>query len=319
MYRTDKQFMKDPTTAHARIYIGNIAETVVADNLEQKFKIHGKILGLVLQRGFGFIQYQNEFQAKQAIDAEHGAMFHGRKLNVKQAYGHNPNQNAPNKQFNSFQPPNNPPTNQQYPPHYQNFERPKEPEREVSRPGPPQQEQQHTQSTQQSPMHQQQQPVPPSPQKTQQPSQHQNMQQIYPQNDSLRQECHDGEPPMSDNSGLPSMGGPLGPPQRDRDPSGPLMSVGSGPPPMGPGGRPPMGAVDGPSMGPAGGTPIVPPGGSPMAGAGAPPLGGGGGPPIGGNGPPMSNEKSEKRGRKRRRGGGRDRELDRHGLPMDYR
>lgn len=38
MYRTDKQFMKDPATAHARIYIGNIAESVVAENLEQKFR-----------------------------------------------------------------------------------------------------------------------------------------------------------------------------------------------------------------------------------------------------------------------------------------
>ncbi|GJQ67887.1 hypothetical protein Trydic_g16647 [Trypoxylus dichotomus] len=80
MYRTDKKFMRDPTTASARIYIGNLSETIVPDNLEEKFKIYGKVLGLVLQRGFGFIQFENEVQAKSAIEAEHATMFHGRKI-----------------------------------------------------------------------------------------------------------------------------------------------------------------------------------------------------------------------------------------------
>lgn len=84
MYRTDKKFMRDPATASARIYIGNLSETIVPDNLEEKFKAHGKVLGLVLQRGFGFIQFENESQAKGAIEAEHGTMFYGRKLIVRE-------------------------------------------------------------------------------------------------------------------------------------------------------------------------------------------------------------------------------------------
>lgn len=86
MYRTDKQFMRDPATASSRIYVGNLPETVVADNLEQKFKIHGRILGLVLQRGFGFIQFENDEQAQTAIDREHGSNFCGRKINVRRAF-----------------------------------------------------------------------------------------------------------------------------------------------------------------------------------------------------------------------------------------
>ncbi|KAI4470476.1 nuclear receptor coactivator 5-related [Holotrichia oblita] len=84
MYRTDKKFMRDPATASARIYIGNLSETVVPDNLEEKFKVYGKVLGLVLQRGFGFIQFETESQAKAAIEAEHGTTFHGRKIIVRE-------------------------------------------------------------------------------------------------------------------------------------------------------------------------------------------------------------------------------------------
>ena len=87
MYRTDKQFMKNPATASSRIYIGSLnVDTVIPDHLEERFKVHGNILGLVLQRGFGFIQYENEAQAQNAIKMEHGTMFHDRKLIVKQAF-----------------------------------------------------------------------------------------------------------------------------------------------------------------------------------------------------------------------------------------
>lgn len=99
MYRSDKQFMKNPATASSRIYIGSIPETVVAADLEERFRIHGSILGLVLQRGFGFIQFETDEQAQTAIRKEHGTMLHGRKLNVRQAVDksrlNNPPQNVP--------------------------------------------------------------------------------------------------------------------------------------------------------------------------------------------------------------------------------
>ncbi|GLV34425.1 Neosin [Carabus blaptoides fortunei] len=60
-------------------------ETVTPDKLEEHFKSHGTILGAVVQRGFGFIQFEEDKCAQLAIQNEHGVMFQGRKLNVKQA------------------------------------------------------------------------------------------------------------------------------------------------------------------------------------------------------------------------------------------
>lgn len=122
MYRTDKKFMRDPATASSRIYIGNLAETIVPDNLEETFKVYGKVLGLVLQRGFGFLQFETEAQARAAIEAEHGTIFHGRKMIVREVLEHkgkkpNGDQNNTNiqpppilvqSQKNVLQPPNKP-------------------------------------------------------------------------------------------------------------------------------------------------------------------------------------------------------------------
>ncbi|CAG9856674.1 unnamed protein product [Phyllotreta striolata] len=85
MYRTDKQFMKNPATAAMRIYIGNLAKTVIANDLEQKFKQHGNIIGLSLNAGFAFIQFDTESEAQSAITVENGTMLCGRKIIVKQA------------------------------------------------------------------------------------------------------------------------------------------------------------------------------------------------------------------------------------------
>ncbi|EEZ99461.1 nuclear receptor coactivator 5 [Tribolium castaneum] len=103
MYRTDKQFMTNPATAPSRIYIGGIPKTVVAADLEEKFKVHGKILGLVLQMGFAFIQFENESQSHAAIQNENNTMLHGRKICVRQALdktqkgANNMNKQMPNR------------------------------------------------------------------------------------------------------------------------------------------------------------------------------------------------------------------------------
>lgn len=77
--------MKNPATASSRIYVGSLPENTINKDLEEKFEVHGKILGLVLQKGFGFIQFETEQQAKSAIAAEHGSLIHNRKINVRQA------------------------------------------------------------------------------------------------------------------------------------------------------------------------------------------------------------------------------------------
>lgn len=93
MYRTEKSFMRDPATANCRIYVGNLDETITSDSLEEHFKKHGKVIGVIVQRGFGFIQFEEETSAQEAIKNEHGVTFQGRKLNVKQAFDNKSKQN----------------------------------------------------------------------------------------------------------------------------------------------------------------------------------------------------------------------------------
>ncbi|XP_066138861.1 nuclear receptor coactivator 5 [Euwallacea fornicatus] len=86
MYRTDKQFMKNPATAASRIYIGGIPKAIIADDLEAKFSKHGKLLGLSINTGFAFIQYDSEQEAQNAIKGENGTVMMGRKIIVRQAF-----------------------------------------------------------------------------------------------------------------------------------------------------------------------------------------------------------------------------------------
>lgn len=113
MYRQNKQFMKNPATAPARIYIGGLQSTIVSDDLDIKFSEYGTILGLSLQKGFAFIQYETPENAKRAISAAHGSLMHGKKISVKPA-------NVPkNKNMEHFKPtpaPPNPPENPPPPP-----------------------------------------------------------------------------------------------------------------------------------------------------------------------------------------------------------
>lgn len=86
MYRTDKQFMKNPATAAARVYVGSVHKTTVADDLENLFKKHGTITGLSMNTGFAFIQFETEAEAQSAIRDENGVQLNGRRIVVKQAF-----------------------------------------------------------------------------------------------------------------------------------------------------------------------------------------------------------------------------------------
>lgn len=87
MFRQDnsKAFMKDPHTANCRIYIGNINEHVNSQEIETHFAKYGKILGVLLHKGFGFIQFEKEQSVNEAIKMEHQNMFHGRNMIVRRA------------------------------------------------------------------------------------------------------------------------------------------------------------------------------------------------------------------------------------------
>lgn len=86
MYRSEKSFMRDPATANCRIYVGGLDKSITSEILEEHFKTHGKVVGVVVQGNFGFIQFEDETSAQEAIKIEHSTMLQGRKLNVRPAF-----------------------------------------------------------------------------------------------------------------------------------------------------------------------------------------------------------------------------------------
>lgn len=77
--------MRDPNTANCRIYIGNIKEGTTPPEVSQLFSTCGQVLGVILNRGFGFLQFDNEQSATSAIQQEGGWAVGGRKLLVRAA------------------------------------------------------------------------------------------------------------------------------------------------------------------------------------------------------------------------------------------
>lgn len=64
------QHLKDPNTAPARIYIGNVPENCTKQDLEEKFAKYGQINGILMQRGFAFLQFMAADSATEAIAKE---------------------------------------------------------------------------------------------------------------------------------------------------------------------------------------------------------------------------------------------------------
>ncbi|KAJ6644023.1 Nuclear receptor coactivator 5 [Pseudolycoriella hygida] len=80
-----QKMMRDPNTASSRIYIGNIPDGVSQQDIQNKFSKYGPIRGVLLNRGFGFVQFDGDNCANQAIQHENGCQLNGRKLNVRNA------------------------------------------------------------------------------------------------------------------------------------------------------------------------------------------------------------------------------------------
>lgn len=89
--------MRDPSTTNSRIYLGNLADGVTREDIEQKFQQYGIINGVLLNRGFGFIQFNSEESAHSSINNEGGKLFHGRKMIVRNAVNNASSTNNQNK------------------------------------------------------------------------------------------------------------------------------------------------------------------------------------------------------------------------------
>lgn len=75
------RLLKDPATAGSRIFVGHLqTEEMNRNELEEHFSKYGTIVGSLLNRGFGFVQFEDEQAAQNAIKNENGSMFKGRRI-----------------------------------------------------------------------------------------------------------------------------------------------------------------------------------------------------------------------------------------------
>ncbi|XP_078040855.1 nuclear receptor coactivator protein neosin isoform X3 [Augochlora pura] len=103
------RMLKDPATVNCRIFVGHLqTDDMTKHELEEHFSKYGKVIGSAINRGFGFVQFEEEQFAQKAIQNENGAMFKGRRIDVRpakkdsQSGGSGPKQQGgPNNQFNS--------------------------------------------------------------------------------------------------------------------------------------------------------------------------------------------------------------------------
>lgn len=108
------RLLKDPATASSRIFVGHLqTDDVTKLELEEHFSKYGTVIASIINRGFGFVQFEDEQSAQKAIQNEDGAQFKGRRIDVRpakkdnQSSGNAGNSNAKqmsglNNQFNSM-------------------------------------------------------------------------------------------------------------------------------------------------------------------------------------------------------------------------
>jgi len=76
-----------------KLYVGNLPYNTSEEDLKELFGTHGNVTSVSLisdretgrSKGFGFVEFENDDEAKKAIDALHGQDFGGRALVVNEA------------------------------------------------------------------------------------------------------------------------------------------------------------------------------------------------------------------------------------------
>ncbi|XP_015249598.1 PREDICTED: nuclear receptor coactivator 5-like isoform X2 [Cyprinodon variegatus] len=77
---------KDPKDLKRRIFVGNLPTSDMTNkDLEELFAPYGKIVGVSLLRGYGFVQFERLEDAESARTAQKGRIYKGYKLDVNMA------------------------------------------------------------------------------------------------------------------------------------------------------------------------------------------------------------------------------------------
>lgn len=81
--RMSARLLKDPATASSRIFVGHLqTDDVTKLELEEHFSKYGTVIASIINRGFGFVQFEDEQSAQKAIQNEDGAQFKGRRIGM---------------------------------------------------------------------------------------------------------------------------------------------------------------------------------------------------------------------------------------------
>uniref|UniRef100_A0A3Q3IY35 RRM domain-containing protein n=1 Tax=Monopterus albus TaxID=43700 RepID=A0A3Q3IY35_MONAL len=76
----------DPRSINSRIFIGNLNTLLVTKaDVEAIFSKYGKIVGCSVHKGYAFVQYSNERNARAAVAGEDGRMIVGQVLDINLA------------------------------------------------------------------------------------------------------------------------------------------------------------------------------------------------------------------------------------------
>ncbi|XP_028330804.1 heterogeneous nuclear ribonucleoproteins C1/C2 isoform X2 [Gouania willdenowi] len=76
----------DPRSINSRVFIGNLNTLMVSKaDVEAIFSKYGKIVGCSLHKGYAFVQFLNERNARTAVNGEDGRMIVGQVLDVNLA------------------------------------------------------------------------------------------------------------------------------------------------------------------------------------------------------------------------------------------
>ncbi|KAM4564458.1 heterogeneous nuclear ribonucleoproteins C1/C2 isoform 1-T1 [Fundulus diaphanus] len=76
----------DPRSLNSRVFIGNLNTLLVTKaDVEAMFSKYGKIVGCSIHKGYAFVQYPNERNARAAVAGEDGRMIVGQVLDINLA------------------------------------------------------------------------------------------------------------------------------------------------------------------------------------------------------------------------------------------
>ena len=71
----------DPKAKASRVFLGNLnTGYVTREEIENIFGRYGRITGVSLHKGFGFVQYTSEYCARCAVEGEHGRIMANQPL-----------------------------------------------------------------------------------------------------------------------------------------------------------------------------------------------------------------------------------------------